>query len=188
MSKHINWTVCFSQTGSEIAQVAERLGKWPDRIVTNRKPEDIDTLHPALATREITYLKGTPIAEDYLIAFGEEPTLITLHGWLRIIPAEVIRKYPNVFNGHPGALSIQEGILKGKDPQEKAYRMGLSVSGCVIHKVTEGVDEGPVLKERLVEIMNLPLDKVYETLHETSVEMWVDFLTDPIITHLSDNE
>jgi hypothetical protein len=36
--------------------------------------------------------------------------------------------------------------------------------------------------------MNLPLDKVYEVLHTTSVEMWVDFLTDPIIKHLSDNE
>jgi folate-dependent phosphoribosylglycinamide formyltransferase PurN len=186
--KDIKWICCFSQTGSEIAQIAERLGKWPDRIITNRKPESIGTLHPALVTREITYLKGTPSVEDYLEAFGEEPALITLHGWLRIIPAEVLQKQPNIFNGHPGALSLQGGILKGKDPQEKAYRLGLSVSGCVIHRVTEGVDEGPILKEKLVEIMNLPLDKVYEVLHTTSVEMWVDFLTDPIIKHLSDNE
>lgn len=186
--KDMKWICCFSQTGSEIVQVAERLGRWPDRIITNRKPEDISTLHPVLATRELTYLKGTPSVEDYLEAFGEEPVLITLHGWLRIIPAEVVQRYPNMFNGHPGALSIKEGVLKGKDPQEKAYRLGLSVSGCVIHRVTEGVDEGPILKENLVEIVNLPLDKVYEVLHKNSVEMWVDFLTDPVTTYRPDDK
>jgi folate-dependent phosphoribosylglycinamide formyltransferase PurN len=53
--------------------------------------------------------------------------------------------------------------------------MGLTVSGCVIHKVTAGVDEGPIVSEKLVEIQNLSLDEVYGELHKASIDLWVDF-------------
>jgi|TARA_R110002110_G_scaffold116672_2_gene288296 folate-dependent phosphoribosylglycinamide formyltransferase PurN len=179
--KDQKWIALFSQSGSEIALIAEALGRWPDEIITNRTPGDIHTLNPAIATESITYLSNTPTAEEYLEALGEEPALITLHGWLRIIPEAVIQQHPDIINGHPGALSIQEGVLKGMNPQEKAYRMNLTVSGCVLHKVTAGVDEGPVLEERLVEIKDLSLDGVYEALHETSVSLWVSFLKGEVV-------
>ena len=31
----MQWVVFFSQTGSEIADIAESIGRWPDRIITN---------------------------------------------------------------------------------------------------------------------------------------------------------
>jgi folate-dependent phosphoribosylglycinamide formyltransferase PurN len=165
----------FSQTGSEIATIARRLGRWPDKIITNQRPERLRTISPKLAGIDIIYLSNKPTVEEYLEVLGTEPCKVTLHGWLRIMPPEVIAIHPNMFNGHPGLIT-EHPILKGKDPQEKAYNLGLTVSGCVLHQVTEGVDEGPILKERMVEIKNLSLDEVYSELHKTSIDLWVEFL------------
>ena len=165
----------FSQTGSEIATIARRLGRWPDKIITNQRPERLRTISPKLAGIDIIYLSNKPTVEEYLEVLGTEPCKVTLHGWLRIMPPEVIAIHPNMFNGHPGLIT-EHPILKGKDPQEKAYNLGLTVSGCVIHQVTVGVDEGPILEERMVEIKNLSLDEVYSELHKTSIDLWVEFL------------
>ena len=165
----------FSQTGSEIATIARRLGRWPDKIITNERPERLRTISPKLAGIDIIYLSNKPTVEEYLEVLGTEPCKVTLHGWLRIMPPEVIAIHPNMFNGHPGLIT-EHPILKGKDPQEKAYNLGLTVSGCVIHQVTVGVDEGPILEERMVEIKNLSLDEVYSELHKASIDLWVEFL------------
>ena len=165
----------FSQTGSEIATIARRLGRWPDKIITNQRPERLRTISPKLAGIDIIYLSNKPTVEEYLEVLGTEPCKVTLHGWLRIMPPEVIAIHPNMFNGHPGLIT-EHPILKGKDPQEKAYNLGLTVSGCVIHQVTVGVDEGPILEERMVEIKNLSLDEVYSELHKASIDLWVEFL------------
>tara|TARA_R110000796_G_scaffold64332_1_gene149156 strand:- start:659 stop:1177 length:519 start_codon:yes stop_codon:yes gene_type:complete len=165
----------FSQTGSEIATIARRLGRWPDKIITNERPDKLRTISPKLAGIDIIYLSNKPTVEEYLEVLGTEPCKVTLHGWLRIMPPEVIAIHPNMFNGHPGLIT-EHPILKGKDPQEKAYNLGLTVSGCVIHQVTVGVDEGPILEERMVEIKNLNLDEVYSELHKTSIDLWVEFL------------
>ena len=165
----------FSQTGSEIATIARRLGRWPDKIITNERPDRLRTISPKLAGIDIIYLSNKPTVEEYLEVLGTEPCKVTLHGWLRIMPPEVIAIHPNMFNGHPGLIT-EHPILKGKDPQEKAYNLGLTVSGCVIHQVTVGVDEGPILEERMVEIKNLSLDEVYSELHKTSIDLWVEFL------------
>lgn len=164
----------FSQTGSEIAAIAEQIGEWPDKIITNKRPSEKRTISSLLDGREIIYLSNKPTVEEYLEVLGDDYCLITLHGWLRIIPPEVIDQYPSIFNGHPGLITSYPQ-LKGKDPQEKAYRTGLSVSGCVIHRVTAGVDEGPIVEEERVEIRNLSLSQVYEELHETSIRLWVRF-------------
>ena len=165
----------FSQTGSEIATIARRLGRWPDKIITNQRPDRLRTISPKLAGIDIIYLSNKPTVEEYLEVLGTEPCKVTLHGWLRIMPPEVIAIHPNMFNGHPGLIT-EHPVLKGKDPQEKAYNLGLTVSGCVLHQVTVGVDEGPILEERMVEIKNLSLDEVYSELHKTSIDLWVEFL------------
>jgi folate-dependent phosphoribosylglycinamide formyltransferase PurN len=178
----MKWVAFFSQTGSEIVEISKRLNRTPDIIITNNRPShlrtinrDVLTLSPALC---ITPNK--PAVTDYLRMVEHLPgdpnqTLITLHGWLRVIPEEIIKQYPYIYNGHPGLIS-RYPELKGKDPQLKAWDLNLDTSGCVIHKVTAGVDEGPVLKTREVPIRNLSLDELYDTLHKTSVDLWVEFL------------
>ena len=134
-SKYNTWVAFFSQTGSEIASIAEALGRWPDKIITNKRPSEVRTISSKLAGKEITYISNKPTPDEYITALGEGVKVITLHGWLRIVPHEVIDKYPNILNGHPGILPL----LAGKDPQEKAFHLNLDVSACVIHKVSVGV-------------------------------------------------
>ena len=38
------WIAFFSQTGGEIADISNSLGRWPDVIVTNERPEHLRTI------------------------------------------------------------------------------------------------------------------------------------------------
>jgi folate-dependent phosphoribosylglycinamide formyltransferase PurN len=80
-----------------------------------------------------------------------------------------------MYNGHPGLIT-KYPELKGKDPQIRAFQGNYNTGGCVIHKVTPGVDEGEVLMEREIGIRLLDLNETFRKLHDTSVDMWVEFL------------
>ena len=80
-----------------------------------------------------------------------------------------------MYNGHPGLIT-KYPELKGKDPQQKAWDLDLPTSGCVIHKVIAGVDEGPVMRDVEVSIRNLTMDQTFQALHKASVKLWVNFL------------
>lgn len=136
-------------------------------------------INSELADKDIIVLSNKPTVEEYLQSLNcigeKEPHIITLHGWLRIVPEEIINKYQNMYNGHPGLIT-KYPELKGKDPQEKAFNLQLASSGCVIHRVTAGVDEGPVLRLKEIPIQGLTLEKVFEELHTTSIDLWCRFL------------
>ena len=51
----MQWVVFFSQTGSEIADIAESIGRWPDRIITNERPEHLRTVDPRIEKKRIFY-------------------------------------------------------------------------------------------------------------------------------------
>ena len=176
------WIAFFSQTGTEIVEVAESVGRWPDMIITNERPDHVRTINPELLSKKVFTLPNKPSLEDYhniLEGFDKEDTFISLHGWLRVMPAEICEEY-TIFNGHPGLIT-EFPELKGKDPQIRAYQ-GIvegkyKMAGAVIHKVTAGVDEGPI---REVEIFNvtpsLTLDELFRTLRDRSLYMWINVI------------
>ena len=47
MSKQMNWVAFFSQTGSEIVNICERINKWPNLIVSNRQ-DGFEKINPKL--------------------------------------------------------------------------------------------------------------------------------------------
>ena len=170
------WIAFFSQTGSEIVSIAKHTGIWPDLIVTNERPNSLRKIHPDIkdSSRLVT-IPNKPTLEELeeVLEYFTTP-LITLHGWLRIMPPKICKKY-TIYNGHPGLIA-EYPELKGKDPQQKAFDLGLEYSGCVIHKVTEGVDEGEILRSRKVYIKELEIGELFHILHSISVSLWVDFL------------
>ena len=42
MNNNTPWVALFSQTGSEIAKLSEHLRRWPDYIITNADPDNIN--------------------------------------------------------------------------------------------------------------------------------------------------
>lgn len=87
------------------------------------------------------------------------PDLIVLAGFMKVLPASFISKYPTkIVNIHPSLLPLYPGAHAVKD----ALLDGASKTGATIHLVDEGLDTGPVIEMREVEI--LPED-TQESLH-----------------------
>ena len=169
------WVAFFSQTGAEIADISEHIGRWPSRIVTNKRPDNLRTIDSRIIEKGYIELCNKPSSKDYLelLQYYKDP-VVTLHGWLRIMPPEVCNEY-SIFNGHPGLIT-EYPELKGKDPQIRAFEGKYPVAGAVIHKVTEGVDEGKVILEERFNAFNLSLDDLFRILRDRSLYMWTNFL------------
>ena len=145
----MKWAALFSQTGSEICNLSEAIGRWPDKILT-------DTQHPALVDRRILTCESDflsrryrglfPIQKlDYYLSELVGYDLITLHGWLNIVPAKVCEKF-TIYNGHPGLINVYPD-LKGKDPQQRAFDniANYEQVGSVVHRVVPEVDAGEIV-------------------------------------------
>ena len=94
---------------------------------------------------------------------------ICLAGFMRILPAEIVRAYPGrILNVHPALLPA----FPGTHAQRQALKAGVKIAGCTVHLVDEGVDTGPILMQAAVPV--LPDDteetlsaRILEREHET---------------------
>ncbi len=78
------------------------------------------------------------------------PALVCLAGFMRILTPEFLRVFPGrVMNIHPALLPSFPGL----HAQRQALEHGVKVSGCTVHLVDEGVDTGPILLQRAVEVL-----------------------------------
>lgn len=179
-----DWLCFFSQTGSEIHNVCNALERYPDAIVTNKQNTDgvnkdlltITTFRTQKLNRTIWYqLPVKPTVTDYnqVLEKFNNP-LITLHGFLRIVPPEICNQY-EIYNLHPGLITKYPS-LKGYNPQERAFKDGYKTAGCVIHRVIPQVDSGEILLSNEVSIEDLTLEEVYSKLHNLATLMWTEFL------------
>lgn len=169
------WITFFSQTGAEIADVSEALGRWPDIIVTNERPEHLRTIDPRIEKQGYFTWANKPTEEDYIELLEKYPdATVTLHGWLRVVP-EYVCERSKIYNGHPGLIT-EYPELKGKDPQVRAFEGKYPVAGAVLHKVVAGVDEGRVIMEERFNASNLELDDLFRILRDRSLYMWHKFL------------
>ena len=93
--------------------------------------------------------------EALLAALDEaQVDLIVLAGFLVTIPEEMIRKYRNkIINIHPSLIPSFCGVgYYGLKVHEAALARGVKVTGATVHYVDEGVDSGPILLQKAVEV------------------------------------
>jgi phosphoribosylglycinamide formyltransferase 1 len=77
--------------------------------------------------------------------------LILLAGYMKIVTPILVNAYTNrMMNIHPSLLPSFPGL----DAQKKAIEWGSKLSGCTVHFVTEGVDEGPIILQASVPILD----------------------------------
>lgn len=167
------WVTLFSQTGSEIAELSARLGRSPDLIVSTQ--QDTTRVSSSLDNLKATYvtLPRSPSVENYE-AYFKEGDLITLHGFLRIVPPTVCNSF-TIFNGHPGLITNYLD-LKGKDPQVRAYKADYRLIGSVVHRCTEELDSGLIFSGKATYLAETStLEDYYAELKKTSLEAWLDF-------------
>jgi phosphoribosylglycinamide formyltransferase-1 len=76
--------------------------------------------------------------------------LVALAGYMKIVTRVLIDAYPNrIMNIHPALLPAFPGLKA----QQQALDWGVKVSGCTVHFVTEGVDEGPIIRQAVVPVL-----------------------------------
>lgn len=75
--------------------------------------------------------------------------LICLAGFMRIISADFIEKWPErIINIHPSLLPKHKGL----DTHKRALENGDTESGCTVHYVVPEMDSGPIIVQRSVNI------------------------------------
>jgi phosphoribosylglycinamide formyltransferase-1 len=128
----------------------------------------------------------------YELALGESiaahaPDWIVLAGYLLLLGAETVNRWNGqIVNIHPSLLPA----FRGLHAQKQALEAGVCWTGCTVHLVTEGLDEGPILEQTPLEI--LPEDteeslsrRLLVTEHETYVRALARLCHTPF--HLNGN-
>ncbi len=82
------------------------------------------------------------------------PDLIVLAGFLVKIPPMMIEKFRNrIINVHPSLIPSFCGVgYYGLKVHEAALSRGVKVTGATVHFVDEGMDSGPILLQKAVEV------------------------------------
>lgn len=82
---------------------------------------------------------------------GQGCTFMVLAGFMRILAPEAVERFPGrILNIHPSLLPS----FPGARAVEEALAHGVKVTGVTIHVVDELVDNGPILAQHPVEVLD----------------------------------
>ena len=141
-----------------LAQQAGRLGRARVVQIFADKPDaGILALGPRFGV-EAAYLDAAPFktkldgaAEEHYIAaiMACRPDLVVLAGFMRVIKPRFLAAFEGkIINLHPSLLPSFPGL----DGIGQAWRRGVKIAGCTVHRVTAEVDGGPILDQAAVRI------------------------------------
>jgi phosphoribosylglycinamide formyltransferase-1 len=104
---------------------------------------------------------------DWLASLGTE--LVVLAGYMQLLSGAFLARFPGgVINVHPALLPAFPGLAA----VQQAIDYGVKVFGVTVHFVDEGVDTGPVILQRALELPDArSADQVLERLHPIEHEL-----------------
>jgi len=77
--------------------------------------------------------------------------LVCLAGYMRLLSPGFIRAFPDrIVNIHPSLLPS----FRGLDAQKQAFDYGARVTGCTVHFVDEDLDNGAIIVQKTVEVVD----------------------------------
>lgn len=96
--------------------------------------------------------------------------LIVLSGYMRFIGKVLLEAYPKaIINLHPAYLPEFPGAHSIQD----AFEAGVSQTGVTVHYVDEGVDTGPIIRQKRVPIdPNWNLETLEEHVHAMEYDLF----------------
>ncbi len=112
--------------------------------------------------------KDFPNRETFESALIEEldkrkVDLVCLAGFMRVLTPFFVSHYRNrIMNIHPALLPAFKGLY-GHHVHEAVLKSGAKFSGCSVHFVTEDVDGGPIIVQKVVPVKD---DDTPDTLAE----------------------
>ena len=159
MTKRV--AILISGGGSNMVALAQSMtGDHPARpvLVLSNDPQAgglakaADMSIPVQAIDHKTFGKDRAAFEaalhDALLA--AEPDIICLAGFMRILGADFIRPWEGrILNIHPSLLPKYRGL----HTHARALEAGDSHHGCTVHQVTAALDDGPVLGQARMPVL-----------------------------------
>ncbi|MSP11821.1 MAG: phosphoribosylglycinamide formyltransferase [Chloroflexi bacterium] len=138
---------------------------------------------PAIAMTLKSYLQAGKSRAEYDLALAQvlqeyRVDWVVLAGWLHVLSPVFLQYYPaRVVNIHP-ALPGQFPGLHAIERAYAAYEQGeIQQTGVMVHLVTEGVDEGPLLAQEVVPFQpGDTLPEVESRIHAVEHRLLVDTL------------
>ena len=116
--------------------------------------------HPDRAARDVAIAEWLE---------GLEVELVVLAGYMQLLSGEFIARFRHrVINVHPALLPSFPGL----DAVGQAIEHGVRVTGVTVHFVDEGVDTGPILMQRPVELTyTRPVEEIEAEIHRVEHEL-----------------
>jgi phosphoribosylglycinamide formyltransferase 1 len=91
--------------------------------------------------------------------------LVAMAGFMTVLEKPIFDAYPErITNTHPALLPA----FKGAHAVEETLAAGVKVTGCTVHFATLEVDDGPILAQEAVPVLD---DDTVESLHERIKEV-----------------
>lgn len=174
----VKWYSLFSHTGSETAALQKLLEDDVKLVVAITNNSRYEGPLPCIK------LTSAKAINEWLMAPGniEPGSIVTLNGYMRIIPEEVINYLHSIncrlLNIHPAPIQMYPD-LRGMDPQERLYE-GIQSDkyhyiGVVIHNVDAGVDTGSIVNWSIeLADPNMTKDELYQHLHDIGTKLWLE--------------
>ena len=90
---------------------------------------------------------------DHVMKSGA--TLIVLAGYLSLLGSKVVKAFSNrIINVHPALIPSFCGAgMYGINPHIAVLQRGVKVSGATVHFVNENYDEGPIILQKAIEVL-----------------------------------
>jgi len=154
--------VLLSGRGSNLQALIDAFGapEFPAEIihVISNNPDAVGLLraqdagigtsvlnHREYETREAFDTEVTRVLED------ANAELVCLAGFMRILTEGFVSHWTDrLLNIHPSLLPS----FKGLDAQQQALDAGVKLAGCSVHFVRPGVDEGPIIAQAAVPVLD----------------------------------
>jgi phosphoribosylglycinamide formyltransferase 1 len=172
--------VLASGAGSNLQAILDTLHGGPEGVVVAAVASD----KPEAQALERAERAGVPTATFALDRFpdraardaaladwvaGHEVRLVVLAGYMQLLTPAFLSRFPHaVINVHPALLPAFPGL----DAVGQALAQGVTVFGVTVHFVDEGVDTGPILLQRALELPDARTrEDVLEPLHAVEHEL-----------------
>ena len=185
-----NIVILISGRGSNMMAIAEACAAegWNARIaaVISNKPDAAglaDAARRGIATAVVDHrAHADRAAFDAALAEAIDafaPDLVVLAGFMRILSAEFVNRYPGrMLNIHPSLLPAFSGL----HTHRRAIAAGCKLAGATVHVVTPELDHGPIVAQAAVPVLEGDTEETLAArvtaaehiLYPRVVRWWVD--------------
>jgi len=117
-------------------------------VIERAKAADI----PVIVLNYSDYSSKMKYESDLLASMKKaNADLFVCAGYMRIIGSEIARAFTGkMINIHPALLPSFPGL----HGQRQAVEYGVKIAGCTVHFMDEGLDSGPIILQRAVQVLD----------------------------------